>query len=368
MLVRFVVTAIILTLVVTASWFFIPEVEGFRLWLFTAFAAAAYLIFSFRFTETVKPGTNAVILRFGKAVDEVKGGLPFAPLGIYTLKVISMTQQQREIPGEPSEVWNGPITELPEGKIPALRIAFRDAISDDEAQRVFGDEYIVQVEQDDGTKRDLRFVADVPEDGMSRRVTTEITAVYVWLVTEPTVLLQQFDNPIDNVNKQLEDELFQICEAQLPKMSLSQALVNKRWINAQLLKAANRRSHGWGIKIVAAYLKNLPIHHGLNSAIGDASEAEFRGRARRELLQQEGLGAAKAAQVLEHGKIRGRGQGLRDAAKATGLTPAEIQAAEVARGLATSGSTVVVGTEGISQLLGAAAAAAQHKKKEEDKQ
>lgn len=361
MITRLVVTAIILGGVIAIAGVIdlSGAIEGFRLSLFAAYAAITYLVFSFRFTQTVKPGTHAVVLRFGKAVGVVKEGLPFAPLGVYTLQEVVITQQQKELPGEPNEVWNGEITQLPPGKVPSVRIAFRDSITREEAEEAFGEDFTVQIPN---TADTVSFVWGVKKDGMSRRVTTEVTAVVVWRIDDAIAVVQNFSKPEQDIKKQLEDEIFQILEAQLPKMSLAQALINKRWLNAQILRAAIQRADGWGITVLAAYIKNFPIHHDLNDAIGQAAEAEFKGRASKELLIQEGKGKAAAALILEQSTLKGRGQGLRDAAKATGLTPAELQAAEVARTIGESGNTVVVGTEGISQLIGAAAAALKTKK------
>jgi len=361
-LTRFSVTIAVLVVVIIGAalldW--MGAFEGLRLSLLALYSAIAYIVFSFRFTETVKPGTHAVLLRFGKAVDTVASGLPFAPLGIYKLQVVDVTQQQKELPGEPNKVWNGEITELPEGKVPAVRIAFRDNITGDEARIAFCDDLTVRHPV---TNEPITFIADgVKNDGMARRITTEVTAVVVWRVLNAQEVIKNFNNYLKDINQQLEDEIFQLLESQLPKMSLAQALVNKRWLNYQLLGAAIRRSNGWGIEVLAAYIKNFPIHHGLNDAIGQAAEAEFKGRADKELAIQRGIGAAEAARSLNALTLRGRGQGMRDAAKATGLTPEQIQAAEIARAIGDGGNTIVVGTEGISQLIGAATAALKTKK------
>ena len=116
------------------------------------------------------------------------------------------------------------------------------------------------------------------------------------------------------------------------------------------------RTLNWGIIVEGAYLKKVPLHRKLNQAIGHASEAEFVGRADKELATQRGQGAAAAARMLEEETLSGRAVGLKKISTDLGLSGAEVQAAEVAHAVADGGNTIVMGTDGFAQLGGVVAA------------
>lgn len=336
------------------------EVVRFHfIWLYFSII---YVALSWRWFEQVQAGNNAVLQRFGKNVATLKPGLPFAPLGIYKLVTVNMQLQQKELPDEPENIWLGDLDQIPAGKRPAVRVPFRDNITEAQAAAIFGNNATAP----DGTV----FRADVPNDGLSRRVTAPVVPVVEYQVTDPELFITRFKDEED-LKKVLEDEVFRVINMHLPNMSAGQALANKAWINSHLMFAIEARINrdraadkNWGVDILGAYIKNIPLHHGLNAAIGEASEAEFRGRAEKELLIKKGEGTASAARNLEAEKLKGRAEGLQEAVTKTGLTAQEILAAEVARAVGESGSTVVVGGDGFGQLFGIAAATLGNKTKQ----
>jgi len=333
---------------------FFTEQSFVRIHMVWMWLSLVYIAASFRWNEQVQAGSNGVLQRFGKNVATLTPGLPFAPLWIYKIILVNMQIDQKELPDEPENIWLGDIDKIPLGKKPALRVPFRNSISLEQAQKIFGDKFIAP----DGTE----FQHNVPEDGLAMRVTAPVVPVVEYVVKNPELFITRFANTADLL-KVLEDEVFRVINMLMPNMSIGQALANKAWLNSHLKKTVedrieidNEQGLDWGINIIGAYIKNLPLHHGLNSAIGDASEAEFKGRAIKELAIKQGEGDAKAARDLEAETLKGRAAGLKAAMNATGLTAQEIQAAEVARAIGEGGNTVVVGGDGFGQLLGVAAA------------
>ncbi|OGG70927.1 hypothetical protein A3I99_00505 [Candidatus Kaiserbacteria bacterium RIFCSPLOWO2_02_FULL_45_11b] len=329
---------------------FFTEQSYVRIHMMWMWLSLFYIIFSWRWTEQVQAGFNAVLQRFGKNVDTLEPGLHFAPLWIYKLQMVDMQIKQDELPDEPENIWLGDVDAIPGDKKPALRVSFRDSITEAQARQIFGGRFTAP----DGTV----FQADVPKDGLSRRVTAPVVPVVEYVVKNPELFITRFAQTAD-LRKVLEDEVFRVINMLMPNMSIGQALANKAWFNSHLKKTVEDRierdgeaGKDWGVDVIGAFIKNLPLHHGLNKAIGEASEAEFTGRADKELAIQRGKGAATAAHDLEAETLKGRGEGLKVAMKATGLTAQEIQAAEVARAIGEGGNTVVVGGDGFGQLLG----------------
>lgn len=317
-----------------------------------------YIVFSWRWNEQVQAGFSGVLQRFGKNVATLEPGLPFAPLWIYKIQLVDMQIKQDELPDEPQNIWLGDINVIPANKKPALRIPFRDSITEAQAKQIFGEGPVGRFTTPSGKA----FQWEVPVDGLARRVTAPVVPVVEYQIFEPQLFVSRFAD-VEALKKILEDEVFRVLNMLLPNMSIGQALANKEWISEHLvcsiearISTDNARGKNWGVDIIGAYIKNLPLHHGLNSAIGDASEAQFIGSAKRELAIKEGEGAAQAAFDLEAMTLKGRAAGLRATMDLTGLTAKEIQAAEVARAIAEGGNAVVVGGDGFGQLLGVAAA------------
>lgn len=325
------------------------------------FASIAYIVFSFRWYKD-KDGNNgfidadeiAVRKFFGRPTDQISSGLPFVPLGLFQLEKLSIIVQQKEFPGEPSDIYRGEMkdpTELPEGKVPPYRVTFRNSVTEVEAKRLLHDEYSVTDENGNA----FTFIAEAPKDGLAKRVTAELVPVVRWKIVDGIEFIKNIIS-VDEANRQLEDELFSVLGRLLPNMSVGQAKQNFRWINTILKKQAINRTGNWGIKIEGAFLKMIPLNHDLNGAIALAAEAEFQGRGERELLEQRGAGAAKAAEDLERKTLQGRAAGLKKLAKDLGIEGDAAIAQFVAGQLAEGDGTIILGAEGLGQLAGIGAA------------
>jgi len=344
------------------------------------YAVAFYTVASYRFWDPVPIGKQAALTLFGKPLANVGAGAPFAPLGVIQVLTITAQVKQREFPTEPELVdrsKSGHSHDRPLEKKPPLRIQFRDSISDDEAKELFGvdgkftsedgenyDEYYAQPMR--GPK--IPFIANVPIDGLSKRVTAEVHHVVRIRVDDPSLFFSNIGD-IEEAFKQIEDEMVSVLTRFYTRMSVAQALMNMQWMSIHLFRAVERRvsAHekvkSWGINVQTAFVKLIHTSHGINIAISEAAEAPFEKervvtaaegeRIKREL---EGKGAAIAARDLEQKTLEGRAKGLKKLAFEIEVSGSQVQAAEVARAIGNNGNTVVVGAEGFGQLAGIAAA------------
>jgi len=353
-----------------------------------------YAAFSYRFWAPVKSDQNAALLFFGRPKCNVGPGAVYAPLGFIQVATVSSLVLQREFPAEPENIFRGEMKSeqgLPDGMKPPVRIQFRNSITEKEAKKFFGyvskdepGDYIVTrpaYTDDDGVvqpAKRIEFVWDVPKDGLGERVTAEPYPVVRLVIDDPALFVRNIGDDIEAF-RQLEDELFNVLLTYFTRMSVAQALTNTEWMAFHLKKAADRRvgkrgtTKCWGVDIQAAYVKSIHTGKGLNTAIIEKAQAPFErdkvmitAEGERDKRIKEGDGAGQAAYSLEKGKLEGRGAGYRQIAKDVNAVKrgAEVQAAETARALGESGNTIIVGTAGITDLLGIAKGAIKSAEKE----
>lgn len=340
-----------------------------NLWFWSALL---YIGGSFRFWEVIGPDEIGVRTIFGQPVGTVNAGLPIVPPGIGDIQIFPTTTQQREFPAEPQNIFRGEDKEeAPEGKVPPLRITFGESLTVENAQRILGEYYTVT--RPDGST--ITFQPEVPKDALANsRVTAEVTPIVRWRITDAVPFVQNIGT-IEEVNRQMEDEMVVVLNTIYPRISVAQAQQNVEWMNALLFNAVSRRigaQHGhsdaWGIDLEGAAVKPIGFNHSLNKSISGVAEASFKGEAvvREAIRAAEatvitGAATATAAKALERETLAGKGQGIAAAAKSTGLTPAEIIGAETAQAVGKGDGTIIVGADGVAQLAGIAAAFAPKK-------
>jgi hypothetical protein len=374
-----VIACIVGTVVLTVIAFFIPNVsllagEEFKWWIATLFVGSVYTIASWRFWDPIQPDQNAALVLLGRPVSNSGPGAPFAPLGLVQVVKVNANVLQREFPAEPENIFRGEMKseeKLPEGMKPPVRVQFRDSITEADARKLFGPDFTVK----DPEGNDISFVADVPDDGLSQRVTAEPYPVVRIAIDNPAQYLRTIGSE-EEAFKQLEDELFNVITNFYTRMSVAQALANLRWMGVHLFIAAERRvgARGdeirpWGVSIQAAFIKVIHTSKGINVAISERAQAPFQKQAtivtaegEREKRIKEGEGAAQAARDLEQLTLIGRAEGYKVIGKATRTeSGATAQSAETARALGAAGNTIVVGTDGVKELIGIAKAATEKK-------
>lgn len=372
------------------TWLLIPPLRtsdgGTVLFHFGAFISTLsvlYVLASWRFDEQVGPDKIVVFLRFGKPLHQRGSGLPFAPRFFFTLQQLDVDFKQYQFPAEDHLIYKGEMkdpVELPKGMKPATRITFSHKIENiDEAVKALGayelevldphqcrlkahehwsdfsDAKLDEMEreakekQEDGSRGHLTtvtFTPEVPSDGLDKRVTAEAVFIIAFRVyPEKAMEFIRKIGTVDEAKRQIEDEMVSVVNRYLPKMSVGQARANLAWINAHLFLGVLKRTYGWGIRVDRAYMKDIPLHHTLNRAISDTVEAEFKGRADKELAIRRGEGAAQAAKDL----LIGRAEGQAKMMEMMDVSGQEILAAETLREVGNEGNLVILGTDGIAQ-------------------
>lgn len=349
--------------------------------LLWSFSSVLYTVFSYRFWDPVKSNENGSILVFQRPWTNVGPGPAFAPLFVVQIATVSSKVEQREFPAEPENIFRGEMKSeegLPKGKKPPVRIPFRNSIKNEqEARDLFGDNFTVvrpEYTDDDGDihpAREIDFVWSVPKDGLSERLTAEPYPVVRILIDDPSLFVRNIGD-LDEAFRQLEDELFAVLNSFYTRMSVAQALANMDWIAAHLHRTADRRvgkrgnTKCWGVDVQAAYVKHIYISKGINTAIMLKAQAPFErdtviitSEGERKKLINEGQGNAQAAKDLEQQTLAGRGAGYRQVAKDIAATKhgVDVQAAETARALGASGNAILVGADGVKEIISIAKAA-----------
>lgn len=374
------------------------------LWIW---GSLAYIGFSFRFSDPIGPDELAVRTFFGDPTDVLQPGLPFIPLGLFEIQKLPKTTIQREFPAEPEKIYDGD-GEVPPGKKPPIRLPFGESIKDeDSALSTFGKDFevldihkiygtnwstktyeeldeleAIERQKHEGERKLIKFIAELPKkDGISHRVTANVTPVVSWqienavdfiqnvspLETEETKSFTVTEKLIAEMNKRIEDEMIIVLTRLLQKMSLAQALNNVDWINAHLYFAVIKRTLGWGIRVDRAAVKPFGQPKRVNEAIANKAAADYQGSADKELAIKRGEGAAQASHDLQEKTLAGRAAGYRKLKEETGLSGEQVLAGEIAGRIADGGNAVVVGADGFSQLAGVAAAALKPKPAPEKK-
>lgn len=357
----------------TGLLWFVPNITigtfELRPWLLWLFFGTAYIALSWRFLDPIPPDERAVRVLLGYPTDTMSSGPPFLPLGFFTRIPITNLVTQRELPGEPKQLYRGEVKTVEEtealrtkGWVLPLRITFGDAvIYEAQAKKRLDYEYD-GAEDADGRK--IPFNPHVSSDGLSLRLTQEVSLVIRFRIVDGVSFVQNIGD-LDSAVKQIEDEMVGVLNKRFPLISVSQALQNLGWINAILYRSVIRRTQKWGIEIEpnGAYVKAIGLNHSLNKAIADQAEADYQAKAtvrtsegQQTRLINEGVGNAQAAQDLVRGEIVGRAEGLTRLTQDLGITGAEAVAAEVAQTFGNNGNTTIIDSKtGIAGLAGAAA-------------
>lgn len=295
--------------------------------------------------RVIDPENWAGVLVLGWPTIAISGKFVFTMPGISTLAVFTRGSIQIEIPTEPENIFrdedNIPV---PPGKKPPVRITFAQ-----------------------GTKK---------EDPLEQRITAEVSAFARYRIEKPWDFYVRIaassniadGNPYTEANKQLEDMIVSLLQERLTKMTVARAYKTLDKTNDALDNHLREKTSHWGIVIIDVRIKTFGFGHDLNRAIQKVPESKANkqstinnAEAEKQRLVLEGEGRGKAIQA----ELDGRGDGLKNMATKLGVEPREVLGAETARDIGNSPSTkIVVGTDGLKQLVGAGVAIAESAKKE----
>jgi len=393
------IATVIVTGIVAAA---TSPVFGIEPWWFSIMAGAGYFINSFR--KPVLPNEIGVRDLFGDITDQVGPGLHFAPRGIFGLTTLPANQIEREFPGEPEEIYHGK-SDLPPGMKRPIIMPFRSsAINADEAENLIGEKdwhvldlhklklpdgqnwrgmdiedldelEEVEIEKVKNKERGcvLTFKPGVPDDSLSlSRIESELSMKVIWQIEDAEQFIRTMDAREENdsddgritfANKQLEDEMVSVLSKLLPQMSYSQALQNINWINSHLFYALHKRTKGWGVKIVTAFIKPPKTPEEVSGALSTAAAKPIEAKAKSARITTIGTAEADALQKRleaeasgEKARLTATADGLAAIADKLGVSGAEALAAETAGKLANGGNVIVAGEAGMRDLLALVAA------------
>ncbi len=268
------------------------------------------------------------IFVLGAPTIQVSGTLVCAPAFFFTLETLTANTIEFELPEDPQHIWRGDdAPPVNSGMRPPIRITFAEGNKD---------------------------------DPLERRVTQEVV-FFVRMRIENFFNFWKRIGKLTEARHQLEDMGVAILSADLPKVTLSEAIKEIAFYSGKLQADLRVSTRSWGVRVVDARIKQFALAHKLNQAIQDraASVANkettiTNAEATKQKSTLEGEGTANAVRA----EIDARTGGLSNMATTLGVASEAVLASEVARNIASGpNNTVIVGTQGVTDLLGIVAAA-----------
>jgi regulator of protease activity HflC (stomatin/prohibitin superfamily) len=266
--------------------------------------AGIYLLASIRIVPESKV---AAIIFIGIPLVHLGSGPTIVPLLLSKLAIFPGTNQQDELPADPENIFrNEDVAEVPKGKFPPNRITFN---------------------KKDGSS-----------DPLDRRITAEVPLIVTWHIDNAVKFVQAIgDDPVGalvEARRQMNDTGIAAATKYFGnKMTTAEAIGRLAEASDEVKHAIDHATLSWGINIPRAEIKALGLNHSLNKAMADVPEAEFKAQ-------------AKTAE----------GQGVKNFAEKSGISPQDTIAVEVAKAFAGgANTTVIAGADGFSQIMGLAA-------------
>lgn len=278
-----------------------------------------YVSLSFK---QIGPRDTGVLLFFGRPILKVDSGLVFAPLGIIRLETVTKIVREKEYP-DPEKVWKGD-EPVPQGKIPPIRV-------------IQGQE-------------------EKEEDPLSKRMTTEISAIVRYRITDFMVFIGTIGS-LEELDKTIEDLLIASLRKKLAIISPAKTLKNWDEIENELHKEVKDLVEDWGVEAQTTRVKEVDIGHKVNSALRDIIASALskksifiNAEAERDKRTLEGTGLANAKQVL----LEAEAVGYKKIAAELGLKESELVLfAETVKTLTEKSQyTLLTGSGGIADLFG----------------
>lgn len=270
-------------------------------------------------------------------------GLIHAPFFFFKVRRFPAGNIQFELPGEKEELWTEDRQITPEAiaagmKLP-LRITYAEA---PENQTDFVIEGIT-----DETGREVippKTVVVSSLDPLRRRVTAGLQLQVVWII-ESVIQMYRHVGSLENLRKISEDAAVTSIVRILSKYPYAVSLQAQGTLSriAQYEIGELTRNTVQGAHLIRFSTKEFMNSHDLNRTLQAVPEAMAEGNATRTKADAEAY------------RLKRMGEGLRDGAKASGLSPEVFTASETAPKLTKGAGTVLVGgTGGLADLATAA--------------
>ena len=305
------------------------------------------LLYTAASLRIVGPKELGCVLIFGRPLKNVSSGLAIVPLWICTLVTETRLVIQDELPAEPEKIYRGSegdtegSTVPPElqalGMRPPIRVTFAGR---NEAKN---------------TALGLNIDKDDPYDN---RMTEEVVPVIRWKIGDFKTFLTVIGS-VDEARKQMEDTCVKMFTEELTKVSPAVALLRISEYSTILQNAIEKLvrgdniNPGWGIHLESAQIKAIRFSKTLNVAVQNVVVQERQKKAK--ILEGQGLGGREQA------IIDGRTAGLQKMMTDLKVEGEVVLGAETARAIAGEGDkssqrTIIAGSGGFSDLIGAAVA------------
>ena len=279
--------------------------------------------------RVVKADEIGGIFVLGAPTIQVSGTLVCAPAFLSTLETLTANTIEFELPEDPQHIWRGDdAPPVNSGMRPPIRITFAEDPQSD--------------------------------DPLERRVTQEVV-FFVRMRIENFFNFWKRIGSLPEARHQLEDMGVAILSADLPKVTLSNAIQEIALYSRQLQTDLRTSTRSWGVRVADARVKQFVLAHNLNQAIqnraasvADKQTTITNAEAAKQKSTLEGEGFANAVKA----ELDARTGGLHNMATTLGVASEAVLASEAARNIASGpNNTVIVGTQGVTDLLGVVAAA-----------
>lgn len=300
----------------------------------------ALLLYTAASLRIIGPTELGCRLFFGKPIDNVSSGLTFTPLWVCELITETRLVIQDELPTEPDKIYRGGTNDefgrtVPKelqslGWKPPIRITFSDRNKESEDPELMIGE----------------------NDPYDRRLTAEVVPVVRWRIDDFVIFLKTIGS-INSARKQMEDTCVKTFTEKLTKVSPAVALRRIEEYSKELQTVIENLVQLWGIRIENAQIKAINFSQTLNAAVQDVVVQERKMQAN--ILEGKGLGGKEKA------KIDGRTDGLKKMMGDLSVKGEVVIGAETARAIAGEGDkssqrTIIAGSSGFIDLIGAATA------------
>lgn len=280
------------------------------------------------------------ILLYGKPLYPLDSGLRFIPWLIGTIVKETRLVIEDELPANPEKIFrvgrDAPETipaDLQEkGYRPPIRITFAGIEKERKAE---------------GKDGELQKKERMVDDPLEERITAETPVVLRWQISDFLRFLVTVEDRED-ARRQMEDVAIAVLSQHFTRVTVAEALHNKKTYDDKLQEALQEATANWGVVIHMAAVKNIILSRELNVEVQRIAEA--RAKRRRDILEGEGLGARERA-ILD-----GRTEGLRRMAEQTEVDAEVVFASETARAITDNESDrlIIAGGRGFADIAGAA--------------
>ncbi len=294
-----------------------------------AYLTIFYIILSIKIVHEEEIGG---IILLGEPIEDAEAGPHLVPFLFAKVRRFPRGVIQQEIPGEPNEIWHEKGFPPADSKlVPPIRVT---------------------------TGEDTKST-----DPLDRRMTLEPTATNRFRINSVTKFLSTVVT-LEEAKRQVFDVVVAFLSKEFAQRTPRTILRDLSVISGALDAEVNTLVTSWGLDSEGTQVKLVDLPRTVSEALRDVPASTLqktatitRAEAEKQKRKLEGQGTAQAEQSL----IEARGKGIKNAAELTGLTPANILAAEtVQASLGKAGDrAVVLGAGGISEAMGLASTIAE---------